>query len=367
MATAFLIGGGREDAQIRASHAPFVAACGGGPIVAFALDDPERWEGALRLAGATDVRCMAAPPTADDLAAAAGVFVGGGWTPGYQEALAGWRAPDLPYAGFSAGAAVASARAIVGGWRLGERAICAEEAGEDIDQLELRDGLGLVPFAVDVHATQWGTLTASRTPSAPASWTRAGRSTRARSSSSTTAPCASGGWAARTGWRGRTATSWLACSPDARRHLPGARARSRVEERPEPELSAPDDAIVRVEATGVCGSDLHIYHGRVKIEPGFTIGHEFVGTVVAAGDAVSGVAVGDRVLGCFQVACGTCWLLPPRPLPQVRRTRAPSATAGRSARCRARRPSWRSSRTPTSRCGACRRACPTTSRCSPAT
>ncbi len=159
MATAFLIGGGREDAQIRASHAPFVAACGGGPIAAFGLEDPERWDGALRLAGATDVRCMAAPPTADDIAAAAGVFVGGGWTPGYQEALAGWRAPDLPYAGFSAGAAVAPARAIVGGWRLGERAICAQEAGEDIDQLEVRDGLGLVPFAVDVHATQWGTLT----------------------------------------------------------------------------------------------------------------------------------------------------------------------------------------------------------------
>jgi cyanophycinase len=159
MAAAFLIGGGREDAQVRASHEPFVAACGGGPIVAFALEDPERWENALRLAGASDVRCVAAPPAADDLGGAAGVFVGGGWTPGYQEALAGWRPPDLPYAGFSAGAAVASARAIVGGWRLGERAICAEEAGEDLDQLEVRDGLGLVPFAVDVHATQWGTLT----------------------------------------------------------------------------------------------------------------------------------------------------------------------------------------------------------------
>jgi 2-desacetyl-2-hydroxyethyl bacteriochlorophyllide A dehydrogenase len=80
----------------------------------------------------------------------------------------------------------------------------------------------------------------------------------------------------------------------------------RVDERPEPELQAPDDAIVRVEATGVCGSDLHIYHGRVPIEPGFTIGHEYVGTVVAAGDAVHAVAVGDRVLGCFQVACGAC-------------------------------------------------------------
>ncbi len=58
----------------------------------------------------------------------------------------------------------------------------------------------------------------------------------------------------------------------------------RVEERPEPELVARDDAIVRIEATGVCGSDLHIYHGRVAIEQGFTLGHEFVGTVTAAGD-----------------------------------------------------------------------------------
>src|SRR3954453_9622249 len=81
----------------------------------------------------------------------------------------------------------------------------------------------------------------------------------------------------------------------------------RVDEKPEPELLAPDDAIVRVEATGVCGSDLHIFHGRVKIEPGFTIGHEYVGTVEAAGDAVTSVSLGDQVLGCFQVACGTCY------------------------------------------------------------
>jgi 2-desacetyl-2-hydroxyethyl bacteriochlorophyllide A dehydrogenase len=81
----------------------------------------------------------------------------------------------------------------------------------------------------------------------------------------------------------------------------------RVEDKPEPELLAPDDAIVRITATGVCGSDLHIYHGRVQIEPGFTIGHEYVGEVVAAGDAVTSVAAGDRVLGCFQVACGTCF------------------------------------------------------------
>jgi 2-desacetyl-2-hydroxyethyl bacteriochlorophyllide A dehydrogenase len=81
----------------------------------------------------------------------------------------------------------------------------------------------------------------------------------------------------------------------------------RVEERPEPQLEAPTDAVVRVDATGVCGSDLHIYHGRVKIEPGFTIGHEFVGTVLAVGDAVTRVKPGDRVLGCFHTACGTCF------------------------------------------------------------
>jgi 2-desacetyl-2-hydroxyethyl bacteriochlorophyllide A dehydrogenase len=81
----------------------------------------------------------------------------------------------------------------------------------------------------------------------------------------------------------------------------------RLEERPEPELQARDDAVIAVEATGVCGSDLHIYHGRVQIEPGFTIGHEFVGTVVAAGDGVTEVSEGDRVLGCFCSACGNCF------------------------------------------------------------
>jgi 2-desacetyl-2-hydroxyethyl bacteriochlorophyllide A dehydrogenase len=81
----------------------------------------------------------------------------------------------------------------------------------------------------------------------------------------------------------------------------------RVSEVPEPEIADPGDAIVRIEATGVCGSDLHIYHGRVKIEPGFTIGHEYVGTVLAVGEAVQSVAPGDRVLGCFQSACGRCW------------------------------------------------------------
>jgi 2-desacetyl-2-hydroxyethyl bacteriochlorophyllide A dehydrogenase len=81
----------------------------------------------------------------------------------------------------------------------------------------------------------------------------------------------------------------------------------RVVEKPEPELEGDRDAVVRVEASGICGSDLHIYHGRVKIEPGFTLGHEYVGTVTAVGAKVGSVRVGDRVLGTYSTACGECF------------------------------------------------------------
>ena len=81
----------------------------------------------------------------------------------------------------------------------------------------------------------------------------------------------------------------------------------RVEEVPDPQLQAPGDAVIQIDTTGVCGSDLHIYHGRVKIEPGFTLGHEYVGTVLETGDAVTRVKPGDRVLGCFHSACGNCF------------------------------------------------------------
>jgi 2-desacetyl-2-hydroxyethyl bacteriochlorophyllide A dehydrogenase len=79
-----------------------------------------------------------------------------------------------------------------------------------------------------------------------------------------------------------------------------------VQDVPEPELQRPDDAIVAVAASGICGSDLHIYHGRVPVEQGFTIGHEFVGTVLSAGPEFERAAVGERVLGCFHTACATC-------------------------------------------------------------
>jgi 2-desacetyl-2-hydroxyethyl bacteriochlorophyllide A dehydrogenase len=86
-----------------------------------------------------------------------------------------------------------------------------------------------------------------------------------------------------------------------------APGRVEISDKPEPELVSRDDAIVAIEASGICGSDLHIYHGRVKIEPGFTIGHEFVGRVLEIGDNVTRVGKGDRVLGCYQSACGSCF------------------------------------------------------------
>jgi cyanophycinase len=173
MAPVFLIGGGADPDAVRASHSPFVRASAGGPIVAFVLDeaedtDADRYVTALRLAGAGDVRPVVVsprrPPTSGDVEGAAGVFVAGGWTPGYQEALVAagtdWLPRDRPYAGYSAGAAIAATDAIVGGHRRADgRDVGAEEAGEDLVELTVRPGLGLVPFAVDVHATQWGTLT----------------------------------------------------------------------------------------------------------------------------------------------------------------------------------------------------------------
>jgi 2-desacetyl-2-hydroxyethyl bacteriochlorophyllide A dehydrogenase len=81
----------------------------------------------------------------------------------------------------------------------------------------------------------------------------------------------------------------------------------KIEEKPEPEVTSPDEVVIRVEASGICGSDLHIYHGRVQIEPGFTIGHEYVGTVLATGEDVNDVGEGDRVLGTYSTACGQCF------------------------------------------------------------
>jgi cyanophycinase len=158
MPPVFLIGGGRDDdAAARASHAPFVDACGGGPILCVCEEDPARWLHNLELAGAGDVKPVLLDAGRPELGGYAGVYVAGGLTPAYRDALAGLEVA-VPYCGFSAGAAIAARDALVGGWRIGDRQVCDEDFSEDLEQVEPRPGLGLVPFAVDVHATQWGTV-----------------------------------------------------------------------------------------------------------------------------------------------------------------------------------------------------------------
>ena len=158
MPPVFLIGGGRDDdAALRAAHAPFVSACRGGPILCVCEEDPPRWLGNLELGGAADVKPVLLDAALPDLSGFAGVYVAGGLTPAYLEKLAGLEVA-VPYAGFSAGAAIAAASVIPGGWRIGERQVCDEDFSEDLEQVEPMPGLGLVPFAVDVHATQWGTV-----------------------------------------------------------------------------------------------------------------------------------------------------------------------------------------------------------------
>jgi len=82
----------------------------------------------------------------------------------------------------------------------------------------------------------------------------------------------------------------------------------RVEEVPDPRIQNPRDAIVRITTSAICGSDLHLYNGFVPtMEKGDVLGHEFMGEVVEVGRGVSNLAVGDRVVVPFPIACGNCW------------------------------------------------------------
>ncbi|MGV3504910.1 MAG: zinc-dependent alcohol dehydrogenase [Adhaeribacter sp.] len=83
--------------------------------------------------------------------------------------------------------------------------------------------------------------------------------------------------------------------------------RVRVTEKPMPELKHPQDAIVRVTRTCICGSDLHLYNGNVPdTRVGMTFGHEFTGIVEEVGSEVTKIKVGDHVLVPFNIACGQC-------------------------------------------------------------
>jgi alcohol dehydrogenase len=80
----------------------------------------------------------------------------------------------------------------------------------------------------------------------------------------------------------------------------------RVTDEPRPELTGPADALLRVTLGAICGSDLHIYHGRTPIDDGAVIGHELVGVVEEVGSSVRSVRPGDRVVAPFSTACGAC-------------------------------------------------------------
>ena len=75
----------------------------------------------------------------------------------------------------------------------------------------------------------------------------------------------------------------------------------------DPELRRPDDAVVRVTRTAICGSDLHFFHGKTPMNVGDVLGHEAVGVVETVGEDVTGVRPGDRVVIAFDIACGDCW------------------------------------------------------------
>jgi threonine dehydrogenase-like Zn-dependent dehydrogenase len=82
----------------------------------------------------------------------------------------------------------------------------------------------------------------------------------------------------------------------------------KIESVPEPRILNPRDAIIKVTSTAICGSDLHLYDGYIpSMMKGDILGHEFMGEVVEVGSGVHNLAVGDRIVNPFPIACGTCF------------------------------------------------------------
>lgn len=79
-----------------------------------------------------------------------------------------------------------------------------------------------------------------------------------------------------------------------------------IDQVPDARIEAPTDALVRITTTNICGSDLHMYEGRTDVEDGKVLGHENMGEVIAVGDAVDRVQIGDMVSLPFNIACGFC-------------------------------------------------------------
>jgi cyanophycinase len=179
----FLIGGGWSDERAADMFGGFVAAAaaradGRQPRVllvvmgtdADSLEYHEKYVHALGLVGGHELAIeRVAEGTSLDpgvLDGVDGLLVGGGPTPEYHASLApsydrirALVTAGLPYAGFSAGAAIAATTAIVGGWLIDGVPVCPEDSNEELGPVTVVDGIGLVGGAVDVHAAQWGNLT----------------------------------------------------------------------------------------------------------------------------------------------------------------------------------------------------------------
>jgi threonine dehydrogenase-like Zn-dependent dehydrogenase len=82
----------------------------------------------------------------------------------------------------------------------------------------------------------------------------------------------------------------------------------RVDTVPDPILQEPDDVVLKITATAICGSDLHLYRGKMpELKDGDILGHEFMGTVIETGSEVTTLQKGDRVVVPFVIACGQCF------------------------------------------------------------
>ena len=82
----------------------------------------------------------------------------------------------------------------------------------------------------------------------------------------------------------------------------------RVDNVPDPKIQHPRDAIIKITACAICGSDLHLLDGyQPTMESGDILGHENMGVVIEVGSEVTNLSIGDRVVVPFTISCGQCW------------------------------------------------------------
>jgi len=105
----------------------------------------------------------------------------------------------------------------------------------------------------------------------------------------------------------------------------------RIDTVPDPNIREPRDAVVKITATAICGSDLHLYDGFMPtMEKGDVLGHEPMGEVVEVGSAVTNLKPGDRVVVPFAIACGSCYFCA-KSLFSLCDTSSPNAEVARKA------------------------------------